>query len=811
MRADVAIAEAWQTWRALLRRPAYLTLAAATLALGVATTAAVFSLIDQALLRPLPFPQSQQLVTLGAAQGDGTNVASPLLFARLRELPQLRSAGLITGYRSTTNLSSGQAPVVAATVSADRGFLDTLGQPLAMGRNFSAEEDRKNGPAAVIVSHAFWVGHFGGDPGLLNRTLRLEGRPATVVGILPADFQWPIAFDLMLPMQLPSNPESAATNEFLVARMREGVDAGALSVQADASIKAALNERRAAIGENAYRNFADQRFDAQPLKHSFTSTSGATLLLFAGAAACVLLIVAINLTNLMALRAVARSHATAVRAAMGAPTSRLVLPALMEGALIGALGALIGVALVWVALTLMAALVPPEWLRGAQVRFTALSWLFAAVTALSVASLAALFGVWRGRGANLAQELVGGGRGGWSRAAGRLGRALVVAQIAIAVVLLTAAALFSRNLYSLATTPMGFDAAPVLTFSLSPVKTLYPDTAAVERQTRGFLERLARLPGVQAVGASTNLPTGSQLNMPVGLADGRQIGPQYRPVSAGFLDALRVPLRAGRGLDDRDRAGGEPVCLVSESFAQRYLSGNPLGQILHGPDRGERTVAMRIVGVVGDVRQYGPGEAPPPVVYVPLAQISDEVWTTLRDFAPLNYALRVAGAPQTYEPQLRAAMAEIDADQPIANVRGMDAVVAGTTDQQRLALLLVGVFAAIALLLASIGLYAVTSVVVGARQHEFGVRAALGAQPASLLRLVLKDAALQVGLGLLIGLIAALALSRLIQGFLYGVSAADPLAIAAVLAALASAGLLASIAPALRASRVHPMQVLRAP
>lgn len=810
MKVDVLVAEAWQAWRNLLRRPAYLALATMTLTLGVAAISVVFTLVDQSLLRPLPFPQAGRLVTLGIAQGDDSNIGSPLLYSRLRGLPGLQSIGLVTAYQSSANLSSVETPVVASTLSANRGFLETLGLPLALGRNFSADEDRKNGPLVVLLSHPFWISQFGGDTSVFDRPIRLEGRAATVVGVLLADFQWPTPFDLLLPMQLEAQPSQSRTNEYIVARLRPEIPLTTLAAQTDASLKVFISDHRAVLGEDQYRFLSMRTYDAQPLKHIFTSASDLTLLLFAGAAACVLLIVTINLTNLTALRVISRSHAAAVRSALGAPTWRIAMPSLFEGLLVGTAGALLGVLLAWAGLKLLAGMVPPEWLRGGTVRFTWLTWAFAAAIGLFVALLAAALGAWRGHHGPLMRELIGGGRGGWSRSAGRLGWTLVVVQVALAVVLLTGAVLFARNLYALASVPMGFDGQSILTFSLSPIKALHPDAAAVDRQTRRILQRLQNIAGVEAAGASTNLPTGSQLNMPVRVADGRLIVPQYRPVSTDFLSAMRIPTLAGRAFSAQDNAGSEPVCLVSASFAERYLQGDPLGQIVQGPSLSAgKEIPLRIVGVVGDVHQYGPDQPPPPIIYVALPQLPDEVWTLLREFIPLSYVIRVRGTPLSYEPRLRAAMREIDPLQPIANVRDMQAVIAATTSQQKLILLLVGVFAVIALLLASVGLHAVTAVGVDARWHEFGVRAALGAQPAHLLRLVLKESGVQIVLGLLIGFALVLALSKAIESFLFGIRVADPATIGAVLAVLFVSGILASLAPALRAARVHPMQVLR--
>ncbi len=525
-----------------------------------------------------------------------------------------------------------------------------------------------------------------------------------------------------------------------------------------------------------------------------------------------LLIAAINLTSLMLLRGLGRSHDSAVRAALGAPWARLSLPALAEGLLIGALGSLAGLALAWLGLRLLGGWVPLLWMRGEAAHLTGASVLFALLAGGATALLAAALGIVRGRRRTLVTELAGGGRGGWSLQAGRLGRSLVIAQVAIAVVLLIGAALFTRTLQKLAEVPMGFESRSAVVFTLAPVKERYATVRDAVEQTRRIVARLQQVPGIARVGVSSNPPTATRLSWSVEVDGAPSIDSQYRVVTPQFLEVFRIPLLAGRGIADGDVAGAEKVCVVSASFAERYLHGQALGKIVTVPDDGgNNRLPMRVVGVVGDVRHAGPAEPPLPTVYQPLAQMSEPMWQIVRGFGALTYALRLhAGALGADERALRAAIEEVAPQQPIADLQPMQALVATTTSEQKLNLLLVGLFAALALLLAAVGLYAVMAVAVAARQHEFGVRAALGAPPARLRRQVLREAGLQIGVGLLLGLGVAMALSRVLQRFLFEVRAADPLAIGAVLLVLAAAGLLAALAPAQRAARVPPMQALRA-
>jgi putative ABC transport system permease protein len=357
---------------------------------------------------------------------------------------------------------------------------------------------------------------------------------------------------------------------------------------------------------------------------------------------------------------------------------------------------------------------------------------------------------------------------------------------------------------------MGFTRGNIATFTLSPVKEQYVTVADVSALTRKVRERLGRSSAVDGVGVSSNLPTGSQLNWPIVLPNGSSLGVQYRMTSPGFLEAIGVPLLTGRLFEDTDTAGADPVCVVSAAFAHKFFGdGNVVGRVVMLRLDNDRQLPLRIVGVVGDVRQRGPAEPMPPILYTPLAQVPEGIWSIMRQFGPLSFAVRLHPGMGLNDGALRDAVNEVAPGQPIANVQTLEAIVASTTSAQRLNLLLVGLFAGLALLLASVGLYAVMSVAVAAHRHEYGVRAALGATRHQLLFTVIRAAAMQVGLGLAIGLAAAMVLSRLLASFLFGIQALDPLAIGAVLLILGASGLLASLPPAWRAARVKPMQALR--
>ncbi|MET0328711.1 MAG: ABC transporter permease, partial [Luteimonas sp.] len=472
MNAAAVWQEIRQSWRGLLRRPGYLSLAMATLALGVATTTAVFSLIDQALLKPLPFPDAERLVTVGQYVDGMRNVAAPAYLTPTRAMRSFESAGMVRGWAMDANIARGDQAEVVRSIRADRGFLDTLALPLASGRNFSVEEDTPNGAEAVILSHAYWQRAYGGDRAALGSTLQVEGRNAEVIGVLPASFQWWERFDVILPLQQVADSTRMSTNETLVARLAPGVAMSGASAEVAAVIGRLIRDDARDPQDARLRRHLDAfPPDALPIKSALFSTrSGNTLWLFSAAAGCVLLIAAINLASLMLLRALGRSHDHAVRLALGASWRRLGVPMLAEGALIGVLGSALGVLLAWCGLRMFAAAVPLEWMRGETPGLSQGSVMFAVCCGIATACFAALLGVWRTRRLQLSAELVGGGRGGWSLGSGRLGKALVVTQVAVAVVLLTGAGLFMRTLQELSNVPLGVETRMTSIFSLSPVK-----------------------------------------------------------------------------------------------------------------------------------------------------------------------------------------------------------------------------------------------------------------------------------------------------------------------------------------------------
>jgi len=805
----VLMDETRQSWRGLLRRPGYLLLAMLTLALGVATVSIVFSMLHQAVLRPLPFPHAEQLVVIGHETEPGNTSISPYEAELVRErVTGLETSGLLMSWTIPVNIAFAGRAEVVRSLHADQGWLTTLGLPLALGRQFNDDEQRRGGPQAVLLSHAFWRTRFAANPAVIGESLQLEGRAVPIVGVLPASLQWPDVFDIVLNFQ--PDPNDSDDNQKLIARLKPDASLAAIAAQ----VNTLLSEerlRRAGNDEETRERLQRAPPTALALESSlYTRHARSTLWLFLAAAGCVLLIAAVNLASLMGVRTLARSHDSAVRMALGASRFRLSVPALAEGLMIGLSGSFAGIVLAWLGLRAVSGMVPPEWMRGQSLHLSALVPVFALVIGIVTALLSAGFSLLRARQPQWARELISGNRSGPSRQSGRLNQALVITQIALATLLLACAALFTRSLMSLQAVPMGFESERVIVFGLSPVKERNSDAEVAMHRVQRMLERLAQIPGIVSAGASSGLPTASHVNSYVGLPNNRAVLINYSMVSPDFLQVLGIPLLTGRGLNAQDVAGAENVVVVDAAFAKEYLDGDALGQLIDLPQWDGSKISARVVGVVGDIRTYGPQEPPTPTLYVPLQQISPWMWSSLLEYGPLSFAVRLnSDASGAVERLLREAIDSVDPEQPIADVQSMQVVVAAATAVQRMQLAVVGVFSGLALLLASVGLYAVMAVAVTARQHELGVRAALGATPMRLLRLVLRESGQQIALGVLIGLVAAFALSQWLRSFVFEISAADPLALAVTLGVLSVVGLVASLFPALRASRVAPAQVLR--
>ncbi|WEN16120.1 ABC transporter permease [Rhodanobacter sp. AS-Z3] len=814
----VWLSEVLRAWRASLLRPGFLLLAVGVLALGVGSTSAVFTLINGILLQPLPYAEPHQLVVPGQLQQGQVQAVSPQQYQQLTDLPGIGSLGLFKDGQSATNIAGTGEPVQVPALEIDRGLLPTLRVQLALGRNFTAHEDQPHGPPAVILYHDFWLHHFGGNAAVVGQTMQVEGLAHVIVGVLPAGFDLGQA-SIALPTAFSARSRDDGTNYTAVARLSPGVSREALSAQVDTRLRAFY----AAQGSHAYGGdyWHNAHFGAQDFGTVQHADQHATSLMWLSCAALLLVIALVNLTNLMMLRAIGRSHDAAVRGALGAPHWRVALPSMAEGVLIGLGGLLLGQGLAALGLLALRTWMPldgmaVEWMRPGGLSLGREAWTLAAGIGLFGALIATLLGLWRGRAALSIDSLREGGRSGLSRRSGILGKILVIAQVALASLLLCATGVFLHSRLAADRVDLGFDARNVLTFELAPVKAIYPDAAAVRQLTQRLGDRLKQIPGVLQAEAGTNLPAGDfsgQWNTGgLHVLGGENFNAQFRGIDPAFFEVFGIHLRQGRLFDHTDVHGGEAVAIVNQKFAAMYYGGHALGQMIQ-QGSGADMLSARIVGVVANTYQFGPEDPDSvlPILYLPLTQVSDDDLRAFRSYEPMRFALKVHGQPDNYRAAVQRAVSEVAPEQPISHVQSMAYVVRNTTTDTEFDLMLVGLFSALALLLAGMGMYAVMAVAVALRERELGVRAALGASPRGLWLLVLRVGLLQIVFGLLAGLVLGAAGARVLRAVVVqlGRSVFDPWSIAASCAVLLFAGLLACLIPALRAGRTHPMRALR--
>ncbi len=790
--------------RTLRRTPGFTITVLLVAALGIGANTAAFSLTDYVLLRPLPFADADRLVALWQQQRPevGHWEASPTNFREWHKAPAFAAMGAT--FIISANLVGRGEPerLDGAALTAD--VLPILGAAPALGRAFTADDDRDGAPATVILSWGLWQGAFGGDESILGRTVSLDGEPYTVIGVMPAGFAYPSRDTrFWKAMRFDAGAFEDASNTYLrvVGKLAPGATIAQASQQLDA-ISAALE--RAHPQEDKSVTVA-----VIPLREDVAFRSRALVLTLSGAALCVLFIACLNIANLMLARALMRRRELALRAALGAGSARRVRPLGTESLVVAGAGGLLGVALAAATLPLLTALVPSDLPVRAMPSMD-LRVLGAAATATVLAAL--FFGVVPSlracRGLD-AEGLREGARAGIGGRRARLVRALVVAEVAASLVLLVSSGLLLRTLWRVQARDPGFRAGGVLTLRTWLPLPKYQKTADRAQFYDRVLARARALPGVTDAAYASFLPMAMGGGIwPVTISgDPPPTGPRptvsLRYLTPHYFATLGVPLRAGRDVDDGDAADRSFVAVVSESFARRHWPGrDALGKRINVAFA-ERTV----VGIVADVRVRGLERDAEPQVYVPYRQVPDG-WLSF--YAPKDLALRASGDPTLLLPALRAIIRETDPEQPISNVRLLDEIVDAQMAPRRTQLVTLLAFAGLAFLLAAIGIYGLLSFAVSNRAQEIGVRMAVGATPASILRMVLREGLLLAALGAIVGAAAAWAAGRWLESLLVGVSPTDAPTLAAALGLVLLMTLAGSLVPAWRASRLDPAQVMRA-
>ena len=789
-------------FRMISRTPSFTVAVVSVLALGIGASTAIFSIVNAVLLRPLPFEEPDRLVRIFSwtpGPGGGPFEVSPGKFyewqrgARSFEgMAMYQCCGL----RELALTGTGSARIVRATL-VSAGFFETVRARPSLGRIFHPEEDTPAGKHVVILSDSFWKAELGGSSDAIGRTLMLNDEAYTIVGVMPASASvasWRgMAGDVWVPLALTDEQRAARGNHNRdgVARLKRDVDLGQAQAEMDA------------IAARLAREFPQN--DGQgwgavviPMQEEIVGNSRTMLLLLLGAVGLVLLIACANVGNLLFTRALTRRKEIAIRFALGAERGcvfrQLLTEALLLAAAGGTLGFLLAYGVLMSASTLLASQVP----RAEEISIDARVLLFALAMSMLTGIVAGALPAVRASRSDVNDALKQGGRGESAIGVGTR-RVLIACEVALSLMLLMSAGVMIQSLLALRHGDTGFDPNNVLTMRLRLVEARYPTPAQRSAFFEAALQRIRALPGVEAAGTIDDLPFSdggsAQPLVPEGYPPQR-VAVQVRQITPGYLRAMGIPVLHGRDILESDRE----VLLVSRDVAKLYWgTDDPIGRRAILPLL-SRTLLREVVGIVGDVKQRNLMEGPTHTVY----------FYTREQYGKATFAIRTSVPPATLAQPAEAAIRAIDPEQPVADTRTMVQVRDGELTSQRFSALLLGVFAGVALLLAAVGIYSVLSYIVRGRSREIGIRTALGAQTADVLRLVIVEGMWPALVGIAAGTLGALASARVMETIVFGVSASDPLTLARVGAMLALVALIASLAPAYRALRLDPVKVLRA-
>ena len=789
--------------RLLIAKPAFTIVAVVTLALGVGASTAIFSIVNATLFRPLPYPDPEQLVAVSNESLSAPDFLD--LQAEAHVFEQMAT------YRERTyNMNSGDRPERIDGVDVTTNLFSLLRVDPVVGRNFGPEDGGRALDRAVILSQKLWEKQFAASKAVIGHSLTLDGQPFTVIGVMPAGFEFPSGSQLWVspryavpehplrPEQDPANDRGGHYFGDVIARLKPGV-----TMQ---KAKADLDTVSAAIVQQ--HPDSDLQTNSPSLISLHEETVGdvrATLLVIFGVVILVFLIACANVANLMLSRGVARRKELAVRAVLGASRGRIIRQLITESVLLALIGGAIGVLVAFRGFAALVDLSSNDLGPIARPQVDGTVLIFTVAVSLFSALFFGLAPAFQGSRTRLNESVKEGGRSS-SGGRSRCQEALIGIEVALAVILLVGAGLLLRSFVGLRSVSPGFDPDHVLTLSISLPPSRYAKPESKSLFVDNILKQISAVPGVTAASVISRLPLNpgnstrsikiDGRSYPSG-SDGEPIAPDYLVVTPGYFATLHIPLLAGRDFTAHDDAAGPAAVIISKTAANTFWPDeNPIGKRLLTESSG----AQEIVGVVGDVLQHDLNRSPKPCVYVAYAQAP---WPFM------TVAARTALNPANMALDIERAVWAVDKDEAIANVRTMDETVLRSISQQRFTMLLVGLFAGLALVLATIGIFGVTSFAVGQRTHEIGVRVALGASRPKVLALVLGRSLLLTALGAGAGIAGALALAGLMSSMLFGVRPWDPITMAAVPAVLTASTLLASYLPARRAMKVDPAVALR--
>jgi putative ABC transport system permease protein len=795
--------------RMLFKNPGFALIAVVTLALGIGANTAIFSVVNAVLIRAIPYRDADRLVTVWEKHSrSDQNTISPANFFDWQE-QSTSFEGLAAFADVRGSLTGDGEPEEVPAQRTTGNLFSVLGVPALLGRTLTPEDGKPGQNNVIILSYGLWQRRFGGDANIIGRKVLLGATENTVVGVMPPEFKWHVRKNSLTGQSAELWTPFALTNEFRQFRRGRSLSAVA-RLKPGASVAQARAEMETLAARLAEQHEQNRGYSVNvvALRQQFSGELRWALLVLMGAVGFVLLIACANVANLLLARAALRTSEIAVRAAIGASRGRIIRQLLTESVLLAAMGGIAGLLLAWWGAAALVKLSPPELGDFQHVEISAPVLGFTLVVALLTGVVFGLVPALEASNLKLSETLKAAGRSLAGQSGGqRLRSALVVVEIALALVLLLGAGLLVRSFLRLQNVDTGFNAQNVLTMRVSLPGRRYDQDAKIISFFAQATERLQNLPGIEAAGAINYTPflgagsqTGFEIEGRPKPLPGQTLGTGVCVTDQNFFRTLQIPLKRGRLFTEQEVREQRNVVIINEALARRYFPNeDPLGQRI--------TIGMRpplvpteIIGVVGDVRHAQLDQAVEPMSYWPIAQLP---------YTSMSLVIRARGDAAATTTAVRNVIQSLDPQQPVADVRTLESLVGNSIARQRFNTLLLAVFAVVALLLAGLGIYGVMSYAVTARTHEIGIRTALGATAADILRLILKRGMTLALVGVSVGLLAAIVLTRLLKNLLFGVSATDPLTFAMVGMALLIVALLACWIPARRATKVDPLIALR--
>lgn len=806
--------------RALMHSPGFAATAIIALALGIGANTAIFSVVDAVLLEPLSYPQPDRLVALERKfpDGNGGSTSIPKFMVWKEQTQVFQSVAAYDFSGPGINLTGGDRPEQVKGIHASSGYFDVFGAPIAIGRTYTPQEDLPGGPHVVVISNGLWCSRYGADPDIVGKTVELSGDAYQVIGVLGASFKTDPPADVWIPLQ--GDPNSTNQGHYLLctARMRPGVTVA----RAQAAMKMAADEFR--------RKFPGPFMDstesatAVPLKDMVTADFRTALLILLGSVGFVLLIACANVANLLLARATLRKREIAIRAALGAGRRRIISQLLTESVLLSLVGGAFGLALGYVGVRALLAISPVDLPRlGEHGSGVTLDWQVLAFTVLVSLFTGVLFGLIPAFSASRTDLNLtlreSSSRAGSGFRQNKARSILVVTEMALALVLLVGAALLLRTFEVMSKVDSGFDTHNVLTMEMAISGSRFEKTAGVAEAAREVERRIDAIPGVDSTAMTCCLPLTGGVDLPFTIEgvppkDGPFNGDvQWRNISPEYFRVFHIPLLQGRTFTENDQATTDHVVVITQAMAKKYWpKGDAIGAritIGHGLGQDFEEGPRQVVGIVGDTRDQGVNNDVTELMYIPEPQVVDGITNLESRVLPLIWVVRTKVAPFSLSEPIQRELRAATGGLPVAHIRTMDQVVGESMARATFGTTLLSVFAGVALLLAAVGIYGLMAYSVQQRTQEIGIRMALGASPQNVRKMVVLQGMQLAAIGLVIGVGAALGLTRFMANMIFGVKTWDPTAFISVAVLLGAVCWLATYIPARRASRVDPMVSLR--